>query len=487
MKSLITTIISLTLPLFMLAQNVAKIGDKEYPTIEEAFNNATDGATITLISDAELSTPVTISNKSITLYLDKYNITSHSCSGSVLITMQDNSTLTIDGEGCISYDGTKECTIINVRSGSTLNLNSCTISSSKTWQGTICTFANFNMSSGTIANHYKSKDSSIQDLKSVALYLYGGHTSITNGQLTSNNTAIFNATLKNTTPDIRISDDVNIEGYVFTKNPNKFSSIPKSCLIFSTSTTTSNDNNYIYNIANIYAKETCNNLVLNDNIKYASPIEFVAKNASYTRVMSNAWGTLCVPFAIDINNSDVECYGITSVSDNTLVLAAYTESVPAGTPIVIKKKDASNSNINIIGVGNSTTVISPLKPTTSDANMFGAFAKTTIINSEEESRYFIAENKFYIAARETTIPPYRSYFTLSNHNPLSPSWMPSKTFSIVTSDDELTANTDIKATIPSLDDIKTIYNTQGQLLHSLQKGINLVTFKNGMTKKIIIK
>lgn len=484
MKSLITTIILLTLPLFMLAQNVAKIGDKEYPTIEEAFNNATDGATITLISDAELSTPVTISNKSITLYLDKNKITSHSCSSSVLITMQDNSTLTIDGEGSISYDGTKECTIIKVLSGSTLNLNSCTISSSIASQGTVGVFGNLNMNSGTIANYNKPQTSSIQDLKSVALYLYGGHTSITNGLLKSNNTAIFNATPKSTTPDIRISDDVNIEGYAFTTNPNKFSSFPKSCLIFSATETASTDVNFI---SNILKQASCNKLILNDHINYATPKKFVAKNASYTRVMSNAWGTLCVPFAIDIDNSDVECYGITSVSDNTLVLTAYTESVPAGTPLVIKKKDASNSNINIIGVGNSTTVISPLKPTTSDANMFGAFAKTTIINSEEESRYFIADNKFYSAAREATIPPYRSYFTLSNNNPLSPSWMPSKTFSIVTSDDELTAITDIKATISSIDGIKAIYNTQGQLLHSLQKGINFVTFKNGTTKKIIIK
>ena len=203
--------------------------------------------------------------------------------------------------------------------------------------------------------------------------------------------------------------------------------------------------------------------------------------------MSNEWGTLCLPFTIDLENSDVECYAITAVSDKELTLSEYATNIEAGTPVIIRKKDTSQNKITIRGIANSPVCTQPTSPQTSDANLFGVFEQQNLLNTASQNYYFIANNMFYNAARETSVAPYRAFFTLNTTNINSPQWQPSQSFSINTSEHNITSAKSITDAIADNLTIKAIHTPAGTKINRLTKGINIVTLSNGRTMKITIK
>lgn len=463
---------------------VAKIGNTEYTTVEEAFSNAGNGDTITMSSDASINAPITLEKKKIILDLQEYTINNNSTATN-LITVRENSTLTITGNGAIVHNGDTDCNIIYLNKG-TLNLSGGRISSSRVSDGVINMYGGtLNMTGGTIENTYPMQsDFKINgSLTGVALFIsVNGSTLLQGGQIYSNTTAIFNNNSKSSTAKV-IVNNTALHGFLYTTNPNAYTSVPPSSLVFTPNSTTSTNQ-----IGDILQKPTCTNLILSDSNPFASPKSFTAKQSSYTRSMTSAWGTLCVPFVIDIENSNVECYSITGVGDNELTLSPYVVNIPGGTPVVIKKKDHANNQITIIGTPDCIVCPKAIEPTTSDAKMFGTFAGTSIRNTSEQNSYFIAENKFYSAGRDTTIPPFRSFFTLCNINPNSETWKPSPSFSINISDNEITGIhpvVDIDGEF--LSSVTAIYNANGQRLPELQHGINIVKYSNGTTKKFFVK
>lgn len=74
--------------------NVAKIGDTEYASLDDAIAAANDGDTITLISDVEVTSVVTVSGKSITLDFGGNTLTSSATNG---ISVAADAALTITG------------------------------------------------------------------------------------------------------------------------------------------------------------------------------------------------------------------------------------------------------------------------------------------------------------------------------------------------------------------------------------------------------
>ena len=463
---------------------VAKIGYAEYTTVEEAFSNAGNGDTIIMSSDASINEPITLKDKNITLDLQEFTINNNSTATN-LITVRTNSTLTIIGNGAIVHNGDTDCNIIYLMQG-TLNLSGGRISSSRVSDGVInMDGGTLNMTGGTIENTYSMQsDFKINESKTgVALFIsVNGSTSLQGGQIYSNTTAIFNSNSKTSKAKVIVSNTA-LHGFLYTTNPNAYTSVPPSYLVF-----TPNSPTLTNQIGDILIKPTCTNLVLSDSNPFASPKSFTAKKSSYTRSMTSAWGTLCVPFVIDIANSNVECYSITGVGDNELTLSPYVVNIPAGTPVVIKKKDPANNQITIIGTPDCIVCTKAIEPTTSDAKMYGTFAGTSIRNTSEQNSYFIAENKFYSAGRDTTIPPFRSFFTLGNINPNSETWKPSPSFNINISDNEITGIHpvgDIDGEF--LSSVTAIYNANGQRLLELQHGINIVKYSNGTTKKFFVK
>ena len=58
----------------LAAGNVAKIGDKEYPTLQDAINNAGEGDTIELIDNTKENVTIA-SDDELTIDLGEYTIT----------------------------------------------------------------------------------------------------------------------------------------------------------------------------------------------------------------------------------------------------------------------------------------------------------------------------------------------------------------------------------------------------------------------------
>lgn len=290
-----------------------------------------------------------------------------------------------------------------------------------------------------------------------------------------------NGNTKTSTPTVKISDNVIIKGGLITNFPGKYTYVPKGQLIFVKGSTTSTNTVNAYN-------GTCSSLELTDGRDFWSDIAFTATKSSYTRKMANIWGTLCLPFEIDITKSEgVEFYGITGVNGEFLELSKYAINVPAGTPVVIKKTDSENETITVVGAANTAISCSPKTPKTSSTNkyMYGAFTECTIQSNEEVCYYYIANNKFYSADVPATINPYRAYFTLDAFNPDLIDWAPSPTFVITVSNTEITDVSSVKEDSDS--NVIAIYGLDGLERKVPQQGINILKMSNGAIRKLYVR
>lgn len=487
MKLLQTTFLTTILAFFtstLFSQNVARIGDKYYTSLKTAVEAAKDGDEIVLTDNTDITEAMTF-KKNITLNLSTYTITNKSTKEGNILTISPDFSLTIKGEGAIVCNNDKvKCNLIyNL---GTLNLEGGKISSCLSESGTIKNYSGtLNMTGGTIENtQLEIDDFAINYTRtSNALHIsVDGNATITGGTIKSNYTAIFNANSRTSNAKVNIDDKARIEGYLYATYASKFTSLPSRYLVF-----TPNDSDNDNVVKNILKTKTCSNLVLTDGYTFKSPLTFTATASSYSRTMSNEWGTLCLPFSIDLENSDVECYAITAVSDNKLTLSKYATNIEAGTPVIIRKKDALQNEITIRGIANSSVCTQPTSPQTSDANLFGVFEQQNLLNTASQNYYFIANNMFYNAARETSVAPYRAFFTLNTTNINSPQWQPSQSFSINTSEHNITSAKSITDAIADNLTIKAIHTPTGTKINRLTKGINIVTLSNGRTIKITIK
>ena len=172
-------------------------------------------------------------------------------------------------------------------------------------------------------------------------------------------------------------------------------------------------------------------LKLNDNsIVYSGTNYLPAATAwtsapTYTRQMSNRWGTIVVPFATtyDASNTHYKLYKLTVASLNgnegSLTFIEYDNnaSIPAGTPMVIKAEGEPNAEagkytVTLTANGNAvnTTIIAQNSTNASlpaDWTMNGTYSKLT----DQTGMYFIASNQFWWAELPITIAPYRAWFT----------------------------------------------------------------------------
>ena len=462
------------------SQYVAKVGERNFASVVDAFKSANDGETVTITSDAKITKQISIENKSITLDLQNFNLIGDegSYDNNSLFRLPSGGTLTIKGTGSIRHTTSKGCEIVYV-SGGTLNLVGGTLSSSITATGVVyVSGGTFNMNGGVVENLKDSKTINITDEKHRGIFISSNaNANLNKGKVNSNVTAIS----QYSTGKATIGESLDVNGFIYAVNPDNYTSIPSKYLIFTNQKSYSDSkNNVVYNIMSNTA--TCKNLLLTDEVRYSSPKEIKATKSSYTRKMTNNWGTLCLPFVIDIEKSDVDCYGITAVSNDELVLSKYAENVEAGVPVVIRKKEDKAEKINVVGASNSTTVISSGMTDMANAKLYGTFEDIIISNTENDNYYFIANNMFYNAKKATQTPRYRSYFTCKND-----CYATSPSFNLIVSDNELTHVSGLTEQGGENPQIKSIHNLLGIGLHELTKGVNIVTFSDGTVKKITVK
>ena len=224
-------------------------------------------------------------------------------------------------------------------------------------------------------------------------------------------------------------------------------------------------------------------LTLADGEDFKDYEAFTSKTISYSRNIPEgaAWGTLCLPFAIDLSQ-EAECgfYRLTGIdaSKECITIESCAEGViPAGTPVLFKMKEGETV-LSLTAVG-ADIVTAPLSGNRSDVNLVGSFIQISGENLAA-SDYVIGEDQFCRVSglHDAAILPMRAYL-----HPSDASLTTAAKLSIGKNDGS-TAIDHLNAI--SRDADAEYYDAKGLHTHGLQKGLNIVK-RDGKTYKIMVK
>ena len=224
-------------------------------------------------------------------------------------------------------------------------------------------------------------------------------------------------------------------------------------------------------------------LTLADGEDFKDYEAFTSKTISYSRNIpeGTAWGTLCLPFAIDLSQ-EAECdfYRLTGIdaAKECITIESYEEGViPAGTPVLFKMKEGETV-LSLSAVG-ADIVTAPLSRTSSDVNLVGSFTQISGENLAA-SDYVIGEDQFCRVSdlHDTPILPMRAYLHPSDTSLTSAAKLS------IGKNDGSTAIDHLNAI--SRDADAEYYDANGRRTHGLQKGLNIVK-RDGKTYKIMVK
>ena len=225
-------------------------------------------------------------------------------------------------------------------------------------------------------------------------------------------------------------------------------------------------------------------LTLVDGEDFKDYEAFTSKTISYSRNIPEgaAWGTLCLPFAIDLSQ-EAECdfYRLTGIdaSKECITIVSCAEGViPAGTPVLFKMKEGETV-LSLSAVA-ADIVTAPLSGNRSDVNLVGSFVQISGENLAA-SDYVIGEDQFCRVSDlhdAATILPMRAYLHPSDASLTSAAKLS------IGKNDGSTAIDHLNAI--SRDADAEYYDASGRRTHGLQKGLNIVKH-DGKTYKIMVK
>ena len=224
-------------------------------------------------------------------------------------------------------------------------------------------------------------------------------------------------------------------------------------------------------------------LTLADGEDFKDYEAFTSKTISYSRNIPDgaAWGTLCLPFAIDLSQ-EAECdfYRLTGIdaAKECITIESYAEGViPAGTPVLFKMKEGETVlSLSAVAADIATA---PLSGNRSDVNLVGSFIQISGENLAV-SDYVIGEDQFCRVSdlHDAAILPMRAYLHLSDASLTSAAKLS------IGKNDGSTAIDHLNAI--SRDADAEYYDASGRRTHGLQKGLNIVKH-DGKTYKIMVK
>ena len=202
---------------------------------------------------------------------------------------------------------------------------------------------------------------------------------------------------------------------------------------------------------------------------------------SYTRQMSNDWGTLVLPYSLTLTGEEsYRLYAIDKIDGNELVLSRIEGTVAAGTPCVVKR----NGTETDLTFGTNDA---ELNMAISDQNVGGMTFHGTYTTKEVNSGYVISKDCFWNVAelmssnhvKGAKVSPFRAW--LDGNAASGPARLAMRI-------DGSTTGINTPDALDVLNDAEAeYYDLSGKRLHEPQKGVNIVRMKSGKTKKIIIK
>ena len=199
---------------------------------------------------------------------------------------------------------------------------------------------------------------------------------------------------------------------------------------------------------------------------------------SYTRQMSNNWGTLVLPYSLTLTGEEsYRLYTIDKMEGEELVLKQLEGTVAAGTPCVVKR--------------NGTEAKLTFGPNYATLNMArvaqdvgGMKFRGTYWTEDVNSGYVISKNSFWnveelknsTSVNGVKVRPFRTW--LDGTSAKAPARLSMRIDGSTTGIDAIDAINDAEA---------EYYDLSGKRLDEPQRGVNIVRMKSGKTKKIIIK
>ena len=222
-------------------------------------------------------------------------------------------------------------------------------------------------------------------------------------------------------------------------------------------------------------------LTLADGEDFKDYEAFTSKTISYSRTIPEgaAWGTLCLPFAIDLSQ-EAECdfyrlTGIDAAKECITIESCEAGIIPAGTPVLFKMKEGETVlSLSAVAADIATA---PLSGTRTDVNLVGSFIQ---ISNLATSDYVIGEDQFCRVSdlHDAAILPMRAYLHPSDASLTSAAKLS------IGKNDGSTAIDHLNAI--SRDADAEYYDASGRRTHGLQKGLNIVKH-DGKTYKIMVK
>lgn len=227
-------------------------------------------------------------------------------------------------------------------------------------------------------------------------------------------------------------------------------------------------------------------IIDNLDLTYASGYQcdatLTANTATYSRTMTNRWGTLCLPMQITYNGEAKEkYYKLSAVTATEIQLEEITEDIPAGTPVLVRR--SADANGITLTVNNVPVTTAPIDGSTVDGmTLVGTFTPTEAL---PESSYVIGNNKFWLVKDlnategnpKVRAGAFRAYISSTEAQTSQPSSLRIESGEATAIAERLNALTDEKA---------EYYDLNGRRIDGLRKGVNIVR-RNGTTTKVTIK
>ena len=214
---------------------------------------------------------------------------------------------------------------------------------------------------------------------------------------------------------------------------------------------------------------------------YISPeVSGTVNEISYTRQMSNNWGTLVLPYPLTLTGEEsYRLYTISAVSEDELVLKQLDGEVAAGTPCVVK---CNGSEAELTFSANNAE----LNMAINDQPMDGMNFSGTYWTKDVTNGYIIAKDCFWNVEKlkgvgsvtAVKVGPFRAWLNGNGTSANAPAQLSMRIDDSTTGIDAIDALNDAEA---------EYYDLSGKRLDELQRGVNIVRMKSGKTKKIIIK
>ncbi len=220
---------------------------------------------------------------------------------------------------------------------------------------------------------------------------------------------------------------------------------------------------------------------LSDDSYISDQASGTVNEISYTRKMSNDWGTLVLPYSLTLTgNEPYRLYAIDKIDGNELVLSRIEGTVAAGTPCVVKRKGSEAE----LTFGNDDA---ELNMAINDQPMDGMKFSGTYWTKDVTNGYIIAKDRFWNVAElnksdlvtGVKVKPFRAWLSGTFAN--APAQLSMRI-------DDNTTGINAAEVLDALNDAEAeYYDLSGKRLDEPQKGVNIVRMKSGKTKKIIIK